>query len=77
MYDNKYIKIKTKICNNGKNTNFYGNRIPEDNEYCTFLFVILLDSVVKIDNDYYQKIFLEECKYAVKKKNIINCVNKE
>ena len=42
-----------------------------------FLSVILLDSFVKIDNDYHPQIFLEECKYAVKKKKIINAINEE
>ena len=56
------------------NTNSHGNKMPEDNECCTFLSVILLDSVVKIDNYYYH---LEGCKYAVKKKKIINCINEE
>ena len=48
---------KKKIYNNKIKTNFYGNKIPEDNEYCTCLSVILLDSVVKISNVYYQSIF--------------------
>ena len=45
-----------------KKTDFYSNKIPEDNEYCTCLSVILLDSVVKIHNNYYPQIFLGECK---------------
>ena len=57
-----------KIYNNRRFTNFQGNKIPKNNEYCTCLSVILLDSVVKIDNDYYQQIFLGECKYTMKKK---------
>ena len=59
MYDNKYIKTKIKIYDNKIKTNFNGNKTTEDNEYCTCLSVILLDSVVKIDNDYYPQIFLE------------------
>ena len=51
--------------------------MPEDNEYCICLSVILLDSVVKTDNDYYLQIFLKECKYAVKKKKIMNTINEE
>ena len=62
VYYDKYIKTKIKICNNGTDTNFQGNKIPEDNECCTCLSVILLDSVVKTDNDYYPQIFLEERK---------------
>ena len=62
VYDNKYIKTKIKIYDNKTKTDFYSNKIPEDNEYCTYLSVILLDSVVKIDDNYYPQIFLGECK---------------
>ena len=43
--------------------------MPEDNGCCTCLSVILLDSFVKTDNDCYPQKYLEECKYAVKKKD--------
>ena len=66
-----------KIYNNRTNTNFHGNKIPEDNEYYICLSVILLDSAVKIDNYYYPQIFLEEPKYAVKKKKIMDTINEE
>ena len=47
--------------------------MPEDNECCACLSIILSDSVVKIDYDYYPQMFLEECKYAVKK--TMNTIN--
>ena len=37
----------------------------------------LLDSVVEVGKKYYPEILLEECKYAVKKKNIMNAINEE
>ena len=78
MYNHKYIKTKIKIYNNGVHTNFQYNKIPKDNEYCTCLSVILLDSVfVNSDKEYYPQIFLEECKYTMKKKKIINTINEE
>ena len=49
-------------------TNFQHNKIPEDNEYCACLSVILLDSIfVNLYKEYYPQILLEECKYAIKK----------
>ena len=63
---------------NGKvNTNFHGNKIPKENEHRACLSVILLDPVVEADEIYYPQILLEECKYAIKKKNIINTINEE
>ena len=49
--------------------------MPEDNECCACLSIILSDSVVKIDYDYYPQMFLEECKYAVRKKKTMNTIN--
>ena len=76
MYINKYIKTKIKIYNDKVYTNFQHNKIPKDNEYCACLSVILLDSIfVNSNKEYYPQIFLEECKYAIKDRKIVNTVN--
>ena len=67
VYDNKFIRTKKKIYSDRINTNFHGNVILEDNECCVSFSVISLDSVVNIDEKYYPHVFLEECKYAIKK----------
>ena len=77
MHDNKHIKTKIKIFNNRINADFNSNKIQEDNECFACLFVILLDYVVVVDKKYYPEIYLEEFKYAVKKKKIINSFNEE
>ena len=78
MYNDKYIKTKIKIYNNRVYTNFQNNKIPKDNEYCTCLSVILLDSIfVNSDKEYFPTIFLEECKYPIKKEKKMNKVNEE
>ena len=77
VYDKKCIKAKIKAYNNRIITNIQGNKRQEDNEYFTYLPVILLDSFVKTGYGYYPQIFLEECKYAVKKKKIMNTINQE
>ena len=66
VYNDKYIKTKIEICNNRVYTNFQHNKIPEDNEYFACLSVTLLDYIfVNSGKEYYQQIFLEECKYSV------------
>ena len=77
MHDNKYIKTKIENYNDRININFQGNKIPKDNECCPCLSIILLDSVVNIDKEYYPQIILEEYKHAVKKKKIMNTINEE
>ena len=50
-------------------TNFQHDKIPNDNEYCTCLSVILSESIfVNSDKEYYLQILFEEYKYAIKKK---------
>ena len=76
VYNDKYIKTKIKIYNDKVYTNFQHNKIPKDNEYCACLSVILLDFVfVHSNKEYYPQIFLEECKYAIKDRKIVNSIN--
>ena len=73
VYDNKFIKTEIKIYSKKINTILCGNKIPNKNEYCTCLSVILLDSIaVNANKTYYPQIFLEEYKYAIKKGNKCN-----
>ena len=77
VYNDKNIENEINTFNIIVNTNFHGNKKPEDNECCICLSIILLDSVVIIDDDYYLQFVLEECKYAVKWKKIINAFNEK
>ena len=78
MYHAKYIKTKIKIYNDRVYTNFQHDKIPKDNECCACLSVILLDSaLVNSNKEYYPQIFLEECKYAIKDRKIVNLTNED
>ena len=78
VYKDKYIRTKIKIYYNKTNTKFSDNKIPENNEYCACLSVIPLDSVyVNANKECYPQIFLDECKFAIKKKKIMNTINEE
>ena len=58
VYNDKYIKTKIKIDNSKMYANLQYNKIPKDNEYCTCLSVILLDSIfVNLNKEYYLQIF--------------------
>ena len=48
-------------------------KIPKDNEYCACLSAILLHSIfINLNKEYYPQISLEECKYAIKDRRIVN-----
>ena len=62
VHDEKCLKSKTKSYDSKIKTNFCGNKMPKDGTHCVCLSMILIDSVVKMDKNYYPQIFLEECK---------------
>ena len=75
MINTLKLKTKIKISNSKVYKNVQHNKIPKDNEYCTCLSVMLLDSIFLNSDKYYPQIFLEESKYAIKKKKIMNTIN--
>ena len=48
-------------------TNVLGNEIPKENVHYTCIACITIDSVMKMDKMNYLQLYLEECKYIVKK----------
>ena len=67
IYENKYLKAKVREFNGNIKTNFLGNNVPKENTYYTCIACITLDSVLKMNKKYYPQVYLEECKYKVKK----------
>ena len=63
IYENKYLReVDGSI-----KTNFLGNCLSKENTYYTCIACITLDSVLKMNKKYYPQVYLEECKYKVKK----------
>ena len=73
FYNDENIKAQIKWYS----SNFYGNKTPKEGEHYTYLSIIFLDSIVNADKKYHPQIFLEECKYVMKKKKIMNTINEE
>ena len=65
--DNKYIKAKIKTFKDSINTNLHNKKLPEENMPYKCLSIIMLDSVIKTDDKYYEQIFLEEHVYKQQK----------
>ena len=70
VYNDKYLKIKLKSDKGKINTNFHNDKITKELSHCIWLSVILIDSVFRMGENYSPQVFLEECKYNVKEKNI-------
>ena len=70
VYDEKYIKAKLREFEGVVNTNFCGDEIPRENVHHTCRAYININSVLKIEKENYPQVYLEECKYKIKKKKM-------
>ena len=48
-------------------TNFHNKEMPKAKAPCKCLSIIMLDSVNKVNKNYYPQTLLEECKYVQEK----------
>ena len=67
VYDETYIKAKVTEFEDKIKTIFLGDEIPKENMHYTCIAGITIDSVMKMDKKNYPQVYLEECKYKVKK----------
>ena len=58
-------------------TNFLGNGIPKENMHYTCIACITIDSVMKMNKKYFLQVYLEECKYKIKKIQMSRFINTE
>ena len=67
IYDDKYIKTKVKTFSSMINTLFSSNEIPKERNHYICIAAICTDSVLRVDKKNYPQVYLEQCKYEVKK----------
>ena len=76
--DDIYLVAKLKIFNKINRTTFNNNNyIPMERNHYICIPVIDIDSVIKIDKTAYPQAYLEQCKYKLKKKKIVNYIDDE
>ena len=67
VYDEKYIKAKAREFNGVIKTNFLGDEIPKKNVHYACIACITIDSLMEMEKKNYLQVYLEECKYRIKK----------
>ena len=72
IYDDKYTKTKVKTFKNTINTLFSGDEIPKERVHYVCISAICIDSVLRRDKKNYPQVYLEQCKYKIKKERISN-----
>ena len=77
VIDDKYLVAKLKTFNGINRTTFTNNAIPIEKDHYICIPVIDIDSVLKIDKKAYPQAYLEQCKYKLKKRKIVNYIDDE
>ena len=72
IYDNKYIKTKVNTFNNMINTLFSGDEIPKERNHYVCIAAICIDSVLRVDKKNYPQDYLDQCKYKMKKRRLVD-----
>ena len=75
--DDIYLVAKLKIFNKINRTTFNNNDIPRERNDYICIPVIDIDSVLKIDKRVFPQAYLEQCKYKLKKRKIVNYIDDE
>ena len=77
VYDEQYIKAKVREFNGVSNTNFSSDEVPKENKHYTCIACITIDSVMRMEKKNYPQVYLEECKYKIKKTKTTNFIKAE
>ena len=75
--EQKYLKTEVREFDSVIKTNFLGNDTPKENMHYTCIACITIDSAMRIDKKNHPQVYLEECKYRVKKIQRSRFINTE
>ena len=71
------MKVKVREFDGLIKTNFLGNKVPKENMRYTCIACVKIDSVLRMDKKNYLQVYLEECKYKLKKIHMSRFINAE
>ena len=77
VYDEKYIKAKIREFNDVIKTNFLGDKIPKESMQHDCIACITIDSVMRMEKKNYLQVYLEECRYRMKKTKMTKFIEAE
>ena len=67
-----------KTYNDKFNTVFFSyNEIPKEEPHYAYIAAMCIDSVLKLNQENYPQVYLEQCKYKQKKKKLIDFIDAE
>ena len=75
VYDEKYLKTKVREYDDVIKTNFLGNDVPNENMHYTCIAYITIAFFMTMEKKSFPHIYLEECKYKIKKIQMSRFIN--
>ena len=66
IYDEKYIKTKGKT---------FSSMIPRERNHYVCIAAVCADPVLRVDKKNYPQVYLEQCKYKIKKRKPVNVID--
>ena len=77
IQEQKYLKAKAREFDGMIKTKFLDNDMPKENMHYTCIVCITIDSVMRMDKKNHPQVYLEECKYRIKKMQMSRFINTE
>ena len=77
IYEDKYIKTKVKTFSSIINTLFGGDEITKERVQYTCISCISIDSVLIVNKKNYSQVYLEQCMYKMKKRELKSFIDYE
>ena len=77
VYDERYIKAKVREFSGVIKTKILGDEVPKENEHYTCIACITIDFVMRMEKKNYLQVYLEECKYRMKKTKMTKFIEAE
>ena len=77
VYEKKYLKAKIREFDSDIKTNFLSNGLPNENTYYTCIACITIGSAIRMNKKNYPQVYLEECKYKIRKIQMPRFINTE
>ena len=77
IYDDKYMKTKVKTFSNMINTLFSGNEILKEGNHFICIVATCIDFVLKVDKKNYPQVYLQQCKYKIKRRKSVDFIDAE
>ena len=77
VYDEKYIKAKVREFSGLIKINPLGGEVAKENKDYTCITCINIDSVMRMEKKNYLQVYLEECKYRMKKTKMTKFIEAE